>query len=198
MNKLPKPIKMTLQILVMIVITYLINMVMTIEQYKSVARIYVEPTILPTATPVITLIPTNTPKPTEIPIIQPADNRENVRQFILREFPNSPMLAEIDFIFDTLPNEKAIKLFAIAGTESGFGTSGYIATNCNNPFGYLYTGTSKRGCYSPKWDTLHNAIDRYITLESDGWLSSNTMQGYCGSECTYWNTNYNSFYLLFN
>jgi hypothetical protein len=57
----------------------------------------------------------------------------------------SPLYAELDYIFEVLPERKAIFTVAIAGQESGFGTS-KLAIECNNYFGYLYEGTSKRGC----------------------------------------------------
>lgn len=120
-----------------------------------------------------------------------------VRDYLSSTHPDSPMITEIDYIFSIIPESKAIKLLAIAGTESEFGTKGYVATNCNNPFGYLYYGTSKRGCYSPKWDTYHNAITRFVELEEHGWLATDDYSGYCVTGCEHWADNYNYFINLF-
>lgn len=126
------------------------------------------------------------------------DSRNNVKHYLLENVPNSPMIDYVDLVFDNLENEKAIKLFAIAGTESNFGTRGYIAINCNNYFGYLYGGTSRRGCYSTKWDTPEHAILRFIKLEEEGWLAlDNDMQGYCVSNCEHWRANFDYFYNIF-
>lgn len=116
--------------------------------------------------------------------------------YLTVNYPNSPIIGELDFIYQSLDDEKATKLLAISGTESSFGTKGFVATNCNNPFGYLYYGTSRRGCYSPKWNTIHNSIDRFITLERDGWLESDSFEGYCVTNCEHWNENYNYFISL--
>jgi|GEM_PF-5537225 len=127
-----------------------------------------------------------------------ADSRENVRKYLIENASSSPMIPLVDMVFDNLDNDRAVKLFAIAGTESSFGTSGYIATNCNNYFGYLYYGTSRRGCYSSRWDTPEHAVMRFIELEKNGWLDpNNDMKGYCVTNCEHWRTNFNHFYNVF-
>lgn len=134
-------------------------------------------------------------KPIEIKE-QTIDASGKWQSYLINSYPNSPMIELVPMIFNKLPEDKAQRLMAIAGTESSFATKGYIAVNCNNPFGYLYYGTSRRGCYSPRWNTLENAVSRFIELEENGWLIDDNFEGYCVTNCEHWYDNYNYFLSL--
>lgn len=108
---------------------------------------------------------------------------------LLKQY-NSPLIHYVDLIYSKLPKDKADRLIAIAGVESSFGTKGYIAINCHNAWGYLYTGGGMRGCGSAKWNNWNNSITRYIELEQNNYLAGNNLNLYCQSGCTNWFKNY--------
>jgi hypothetical protein len=114
------------------------------------------------------------PKPTVIPTVVTYDIVENARQVITKRSLSSPYLEgnRLENIYNMLDhNDNKFKIMlAISGKESAFGTSS-LAKNCNNYWGYLYTGTSKPGCYSPRWSTPDKAIARFIELEGGAWLA---------------------------
>lgn len=131
---------------------------------------------------------------------------DEVRAFILKNYPTSPIAQNLDLIFDLLPEQKALFLIAISGQESGYGTKGFIAQNCFNYFGYLYPGTARRGCYSSKWNSPQAGIKRFIELESGNWLnkfdgSPESLQQfvgngrYCQTDCQYWKSNVYSIFI---
>lgn len=132
--------------------------------------------------PVITI----TPEP------EPSHELDKARDFIKSKFPNSPLIDRI-YLFDQGDTQKAKLALAIAGVESGFGTKGFIATNCQNAWGYLYPGTSMRGCYGQRWTSWDSSIPRYMAV-ADNWLtqydgSKDSLSnftgtgGYCQSAC---------------
>lgn len=127
------------------------------------------------------------------PIKLEVDGLERARQVVPED---SILYSELEFIYTNLPKQKAQLLIAIAGVESGLGTS-EMARTCNNAWGYLYEGTSRRGCYGSKWNTPHNAVVRFIELEENNWLDkfdgSYASLGqyvgkgrYCASSCEVW------------
>lgn len=125
---------------------------------------------------------------------QEVDVWSKARDFIRSKFPGSPLIDKLQLFGEY--NDKAKLALAIAGTESSFGTRGDIATQCFNAWGYLYEGTSKRGCYGSSWQNWESSIPRYMDKASywlnkfDGQKSSlNQFVGpdrYCASGCTTW------------
>lgn len=118
-----------------------------------------------TSTPQVIITSTITPKSQVV---------AKAEEIVANRYADSPLLKNnrLQTAFDLLGgNENKFKMFvAIAGKESAFGQSWY-GQECNNYWGYLYTGTSKAGCYSTKWSTPDKSIARYIELEGNGWLA---------------------------
>lgn len=153
---------------------------------------------------VVTQEATSTPQVTITSTIAPKiDVVAQAQKIVANRYADSPLLKNnrLQTAFDLLgKDEKKFKIFiAIAGKESAFGQSWY-GQNCNNYWGYLYTGTKLAGCYSSKWSTPDKAIARYIELEKNGWLAKfdgtkssldlydNNHGNYCGKrdDCENW------------
>ena len=178
-------------VIMLCLLMYLFNMVLTCEEGRKIKG--------ETAREIETLEGLQREVTAYIPHPTKVDKKsEKVKRFIEEKFPDSPMIRLIDQAFLRLPEDKAIRLFALAYTESGFGTNGYIAVECNNFWGYLYEGTSMRGCYSPRWDSPESAMDRFITLEENNWLATDNHDGYCVTGCESWQDNYDYFTLSVN
>lgn len=120
---------------------------------------------------------------------------------------DSPLLGYVEYVRSRLNNDNEFVIFfAIANAESGLGRSDF-ARECFNAWGYLYTGTDRRGCNSVKWSSWEKSIDRFITLEKNKWLTlydgtdkslnnyiDQTKYGkYCASGCQHWIQNAQAF-----
>lgn len=138
----------------------------------------------------------------------------DIETYLQEHYPKSPLIGNVYLFFaHTKSGNRAINALAISGQESSFGTRGYIATECNNYFGYLYNYSNKerRGCGSPNWTTPEKGIKRFLELENDNWLqvldfttSERAMrtqtkpngQKYCVTRCEHWATGTSYFYNL--
>jgi hypothetical protein len=164
------------------------------EVVEAVEPIVIEVTVEPTTTPTVA------PTQAQSQVVS------NAYKLISKRYPQSPFLVgdRLERAYEQLDkDDNKFKIYiAIAGNESAFGESA-LAKNCNNYWGYLYTGTAKRGCYSKHWTTPDKAMDRFIELEGNKWLTKfdgsrksldlydSNHGNYCGKQddCENWKKN---------